>query len=79
VARRNFYAYKAVNSKIKAFKIKKGNKVEIKKLQVYKNKVYIQVKYKGKTAWMREDYNLYWDSYSSMWDDPLFEKVLYGD
>jgi hypothetical protein len=72
VARRNFYVYKAVNSKTKAFKIKKGNKVQIIKQRVYKNKVYFQVKCKGKTAWIKNGAN------SASEGNPLFENLLYG-
>lgn len=71
-AKRSFTAYKAVNSKKKAVKVKKGDTVKILKCYVYKNKIYFQISCNGKKGWIKNGCN------ESGEINPLFENLAYG-
>lgn len=71
-AQRSFAAYKAVNSKKKAVKVKKGDTVKILKCYVYKNKIYFQISCNGKKGWIKNGCN------ESGEANPLFENLAYG-
>lgn len=49
--------YKQAGGKNVAFSLKKGDKVSLQAVKVTKDKVYVQVKYKKKTGWLRIGYD----------------------
>lgn len=51
---KNFPVYTSVNLKKKAFTVKSGANVKVKKCTVHKGKFYIQLAYKGKTGWIKD-------------------------
>ena len=52
---KSFPVYKNVDLKTKAFTVKNGANVQIKKCRVYKGKFYIQIAYKGKKGWIKDN------------------------
>lgn len=52
-AKKKLTAYKAAGSSKSKFKVKKGKTFTIKKGAVVKKNLYIQIKYSGKTGWLK--------------------------
>lgn len=46
-------AYKAADGKTKAFVLKRGNNVTVTRCRFIGGKMYIQLKYNGKTGWIK--------------------------
>ncbi len=61
-AKKKLTFYKKPGSKVKAFTIKSGKSVTIKKVKIYKNAYYLQFKYGKKTGWIYGDkYDIFED------------------
>lgn len=52
---KNFPVYTSVNLKKKAFTVKNGTNVTVEKCRAYKGKLYIQLAYKGKNGWIKDN------------------------
>lgn len=51
---KGFTAYNNIDLKEKAFSVKKGMKVKVKRCRVYKDEFYIEISCKGKTGWIKD-------------------------